>query len=105
MIEMLVASGVEAVIARRATAPVRILLAVGLGFATASCGSRAEAVDNGAVVRDSAGITLVDNNGKGLWTESMVWDLEIEWEIGSIGGDPNYEFGQIVGVRVYTATN
>jgi hypothetical protein len=44
---------------------------------------------------DSAGVTIVSNTDRGIWTESSQWTLEEELRIGEVEGDPNYQFGQI----------
>lgn len=49
---------------------------------------------------DSAGITIVTNTDQGLWTEATGWTVEEELRIGSLEGDPNYQFGQIGFVAV-----
>jgi hypothetical protein len=46
-------------------------------------------------VTDSAGVALVSNTARGMWTASNQWVLEEELRIGSIEGEPEYQFGQI----------
>ncbi|NIM48882.1 MAG: hypothetical protein GTN62_03745 [Gemmatimonadales bacterium] len=46
-------------------------------------------------VTDSAGITIVSNTADGMWSASERWTVEEELRIGSIEGDPDYQFGQI----------
>lgn len=53
-----------------------------------------------AVVTDSAGIRVVDNAGSGSWTADEVWRFEEELRIGVESGDPELQFGNIVGIDV-----
>ena len=46
-------------------------------------------------VRDSAGITIVDNFGTPLWAAGDEWSLSQVLKIGSIGDDPDYAFGAV----------
>lgn len=46
-------------------------------------------------VRDSAGVTIVENTLESIWTVSNQWTLEEELRIGAIEGDPDYQFGAI----------
>lgn len=46
-------------------------------------------------VRDSAGIEIVENTDQGIWTPSSQWTLEQETRIGTVEGDPEYQFGQV----------
>lgn len=46
-------------------------------------------------VRDSAGVTIVENTIESIWAVSDQWTLEEELRIGAIEGDPDYQFGQI----------
>jgi len=46
-------------------------------------------------VTDSAGIAIVSNTADGIWSSSDVWTLEEELRIGTLEGDPEYQFGQI----------
>ena len=45
-------------------------------------------------VRDSAGVTIVENSLESVWSVSNQWTLAEELRIGS-AGDPDYEFGAI----------
>lgn len=47
-------------------------------------------------VTDSAGVQIVANTTEGLWAESERWSLEEDLRIGSIEGEPEYQFGQIL---------
>jgi hypothetical protein len=46
-------------------------------------------------VTDSAGVQIVANPAEGIWSDADRWTVEEEIRIGSLEGDPNYEFGQI----------
>ncbi len=46
-------------------------------------------------VSDSAGISIVSNPDNGIWTTSSQWTLEEELRIGTVEGDPEYQFGQV----------
>jgi hypothetical protein len=46
-------------------------------------------------ISDSAGVAIVENPGAGMWTSSSQWSLEEELKIGSIEGEPEYQFGQV----------
>jgi len=48
-------------------------------------------------VRDSAGVTIVENFGTPLWTEEERWTLVEELRIGVVEGQPEYQFGQLSG--------
>ena len=51
-------------------------------------------------VRDSAGIVVVENTNQAIWAETEGWTLEEELRIGTLGGDPNYQFGQVGTIAV-----
>ncbi len=51
-------------------------------------------------IADSAGIQIVSNGEQGLWSATEVWSMEEILRIGSAGGDPLYQFGQIAGIAV-----
>lgn len=51
-------------------------------------------------IHDSAGVTIVENPERGLWTSSTAWRLEEELRIGVAHGDPVREFGVIAGIGV-----
>ncbi len=51
-------------------------------------------------VRDSAGIVIVENTNQAIWAETEGWTLEEELRIGTLGGDPNYQFGQVGTIAV-----
>ncbi len=46
-------------------------------------------------VRDSAGVAIVENTLESIWSVSDQWTLEEEVRIGTIEGDPDYQFGAI----------
>lgn len=58
---------------------------------SAACGS-GDHVAAGPVVRDSAGVTIVENRGEGAWSERVGWRLSPEplVDIGVVAGAPEY---------------
>lgn len=54
--------------------------------------------DWAGTIRDSAGVTIVGNPATGTWTDEDRWTLTEELRIGTTGGDPAYQFGQITGI-------
>lgn len=76
--------------------------AVGLAlWTTAACaggeGSGGDGGWSGTAV-DSAGISVVTSTGDGTWGEADHWRLSEELRIGTMDGDPSYQFGQISGI-------
>ncbi len=51
-------------------------------------------------VRDSAGISIVENSSEGLWATGTAWTIAEELRIGTAAGDPDYQFGAITGIVV-----
>jgi hypothetical protein len=66
----------------------------------AACSGGAREGDWLGTVRDSAGVIIVDNPHQGLWAEGQGWTLEEELRIGSLRGDPTYQFGQVGAIAV-----
>ena len=52
------------------------------------------------VVRDSAGIEIVENFGAPLWPEGPGWVFTQDLRIGAVDGPPEYQFGRITGRQV-----
>jgi hypothetical protein len=52
------------------------------------------------VARDSAGIEVVENFGTPLWREGESWEFTEVLRIGTVEGEPEYEFGRITGMAV-----
>jgi len=78
-----------------AAGPWTALLAL---FALGGCAGGGEGVGSAAVVRDSAGVTIVENSGES-WTNDAAWRLG-EAPLVDIGGseeDPLYDLGQVGG--------
>ncbi len=72
--------------------------------ALAACGGDARAA--GPVVRDSAGVRIVEN-GAPAWGEGGGWRLSAEpvLDIGMLDGPPQYQFGRVAGaVRLRDGT-
>ena len=49
-------------------------------------------------VHDSSGVTIVENGTAGLWQPGEAWRVEPFLTIGTAGDQPEYQFGQVVGV-------
>lgn len=63
------------------------------------CGER-DAGEWEGVVRDSAGVEIVENTGHGVWNGTDAWTVEPDLVIGTAEGEAEYQFGSIVGVDV-----
>jgi hypothetical protein len=61
---------------------------------TLGCGERG-AGGGEMTVTDSAGITMVANVDQGLWAPGEEWSLNEDLRIGTLEGDPEYQFGLI----------
>lgn len=75
------------------------LLAVAAAAGLAACGG-ANAGEWAGTVRDSAGVAIVENPATGIWRPGEAWRVVEELRIGVAEGDPEYQFGNIVGVDV-----
>lgn len=64
------------------------------GAAVAAC-TASRGGEWAGTVTDSAGIEIVSNTDRGIWTEDARWTVTEELRIGSLEGDPDYQFGQI----------
>ncbi len=75
--------------------------AITCAVAVLACGepSISAAVWEG-VVRDSAGIEVVENFGTPLWREGERWEFNEVLRIGTVEGEPEYQFGRITGMAV-----
>jgi hypothetical protein len=49
---------------------------------------------------DSAGVTIVSNGADGIWSADDRWGVVELLRIGSMEGDPEYQFGLIAGIGV-----
>ena len=47
---------------------------------------------------DSAGVEIVSNPDRGMWGAEDRWTVTEVLRIGTTGGDPDYQFGQIAGI-------
>ena len=63
-------------------------------------GDRTNAAGWDGVVRDSAGIQIVENRGNPTWADGEGWALSEVLRIGEPEGDAEYTFGRIGGVAV-----
>lgn len=72
-----------------------------VALALAACGgdARGTAVWEGSV-RDSAGVSIIENPARGIWTDESAWRLEEEVRIGVADGDPELQFGSVTGLDV-----
>jgi hypothetical protein len=72
-----------------------------LALALTACGGEAGSapVWEGSV-RDSAGIRIVENPARGIWTDESRWHLHEELRIGVAEGDPELQFGSVTGLDV-----
>jgi len=78
-------------------AGVLILFAVLAGGVVSGC---SEGNAWAGTVADSAGIRIVSNPASSQWPEGTQPVFEEQLRIGSAGGDPNYQFGQIAAMAV-----
>ncbi len=54
----------------------------------------------GSVVRDSAGVAIVDNGGRGAWGAGDAWRFDEVLRIGTAQAEPHYQFRLIVSLAV-----
>lgn len=66
----------------------------------AGCSESQSAVEWDGSVRDSAGVTIVDNYGTPLWANEDRWTLSEVLRIGMVEGDPEYQFGSLSGFSI-----
>jgi hypothetical protein len=67
----------------------------------AACGSGADASsDWQGTIRDSAGVTIVENRDAPLWDEDDGWTFTKLVRVGEAEGDPEYLFGALSGLLV-----
>jgi len=52
------------------------------------------------VMLDSAGMTVIHNPAEGMWIEGEQWTFQEELRVGSMEGEPAYQFGTIAGIDV-----
>lgn len=71
-----------------------------LAAALAACGGSGGEGGWQGTVGDSAGVTIVTNTGAGAWQAGDAWTVEEDLRIGTAEGEPEYQFGQIVGLDV-----
>ncbi|MCI0432851.1 MAG: 6-bladed beta-propeller [Gemmatimonadetes bacterium] len=78
-----------------------VVVNAGVLWMVAACGPVRDAGWNG-VVRDSAGVTIVENTEQALWDADENWIAEPALTIGAGHGDDeaDYEFGNVRGVVV-----
>lgn len=66
----------------------------------AACAAPGDGGEWTGTVEDSAGVAIVRNPDRGIWTDATAWRVSEELRIGVAEGDPNLQFGQIVGLDV-----
>ena len=89
-------------ISRRMTAVLSILL---LPLVLSACDALAGGPEWMGTSVDSAGITMVSNPESSMWRDGDAWTLEEDLSIGTVAGEPEYQFGQIGGFDVDAAGN
>lgn len=83
----------------------RSLAVLAIALPVAACGGgSSDSAWTGTVV-DSAGIPVVNNPAEGMWADGEGWTVVEELSIGSLEGEPAYQFGQIGGVDVDASGN
>ena len=81
---------------RRLAAPIVVLVSVGI----TACGGDSSASLWTGTMTDSAGVTIVSNEAEGIWSADDRWGVVELLRIGSMEGDPEYQFGLIAGIGV-----
>jgi hypothetical protein len=76
------------------------VLVPGLVLLLSACSVGGDSGKWSGTVRDSVGITIVENPDVGLWRGGEGWRVEEELRIGSLADDPDYQFGQVGTVAV-----
>lgn len=79
-------------------AATRCLLTIALFPAFARGAQGATDQEWSGTVRDSAGVSIVENPETGVWTEETRWTVEKDMSLGAAEGDSTQQFGQIVDV-------
>src|SRR5690606_7633198 len=78
--------------------PTTLILSALAATALAACGGAPSSAEWAGTVRDSAGITIVENPAVGMWRPGEAWTVVEELRIGVAEGDPEYQFGNITGI-------
>ncbi len=78
--------------------PTTLILSALAATALAACGGAPRSAEWAGTVRDSAGITIVENPAVGMWRPGEAWTVVEELRIGVAEGDPEYQFGNITGI-------
>ena len=65
-----------------------------------ACGGDGDGGPWAGTVRDSAGVAIVENPARGLWSEDDAWTVEETFRVGGMDGGPEAEFGMVIGVDV-----
>ena len=64
----------------------------------AACGGEEGRSGAEPVVQDSAGVRIITHPGQGTWARGEGWRLQEELRIGVDAGDPELQFGNVMGV-------
>ncbi|TVP51404.1 MAG: hypothetical protein EA350_00105 [Gemmatimonadales bacterium] len=73
-------------------------LSVSLLLVVAACGGDNASTASAPMVQDSAGVRIITNPGSGSWSADQTWRIEEDLRIGVEEGDPELQFGMLVGV-------
>jgi hypothetical protein len=73
-------------------------LSATLLLAVAACGGDSASTASAPMVQDSAGVRIITNPGGGAWSADDAWRVEEDLRIGVAEGDPEFQFGALVGV-------
>ncbi len=71
------------------------LLAVLPVLLTAGCVGEDRTGSWDGTITDSAGVAVVRNPVRGLWSDAQRWDVEEQFSVGVASGNPDLEFGYI----------
>ncbi|MFO8174757.1 MAG: hypothetical protein R6T96_10775, partial [Longimicrobiales bacterium] len=59
-----------------------------------ACGPSSAAWEG--TITDSAGVAIVQNTATPLWSGDEAWTVTEDLRIGTIAGEPEYQFGMVV---------
>ena len=66
----------------------------------AACGGSEGGGEWAGMVRDSAGVAIVDNPAEGVWSPEDAWTVEEVFRVGGMDAGSEAEFGSVIGVDV-----
>jgi hypothetical protein len=73
--------------------------AIGLLVPVLACGTQENGAWQGSV-RDSAGVSIVENTGAGVWSAERAWAVHPSLSIGTAEGDSAYLFTRVIDIAV-----